>query len=324
MVSLAASTRGRDESYLRTHIVPTFGARSLATIDYAACQSWVNELSTRKAPATVVKAAQIMGKVMKTAVRAKVIPHNPMAEVLLPTITESEDVYLTPARVEALADAMDSVAPRYRALVWLGCYAGPRIGELLALRWTDLDFLRRTVTVSRKVIAITGAGLVEGATKTKAGRRTVTLPRRVVGRARAASQRVSLARTCVHVARGHPGPVRQPPAPALGSCGGPGGPRRLHLPRHAAHGSKPLGCRRRLGPGGREVGRTQLGGVHQEPLRPPFPGARRGAGRPAGGIHRRVNAHSGGLRGANPQILMCTRCAPAGCDEVGLTSLHPL
>jgi hypothetical protein len=71
MVSLAASTRGRDESYLRTHILPTFGARPLATIDYAACQSWVNELSTRKAPATVVKAAQIMGKVMKTAVRAR-------------------------------------------------------------------------------------------------------------------------------------------------------------------------------------------------------------------------------------------------------------
>lgn len=180
MVSLAASTRGRDESYLRTHILPTFGARPLASIDYASCQSWVNELSTRKAPATVVKAAQIMGKVMKTAVRAKVIPHNPMAEVSLPTITESEDVYLTPAQVETLADAMDSVAPRYRALVWLGCYAGPRIGELLALRWTDLDFLRRTVTISRKVIAITGAGLVEGATKTKAGRRTVTLPRRVV------------------------------------------------------------------------------------------------------------------------------------------------
>ncbi len=101
------------------------------------------------APATVVKAAQIMGKVMKTAVRARVIPHNPMAEVALPTITESEDIYLTPAQVEALADAMGSVAPRYRALVWLGCYAGPRIGELQALRWKDLDFLRRTVTISR-------------------------------------------------------------------------------------------------------------------------------------------------------------------------------
>lgn len=64
--------------------------------------------------------------------------------------------------------------------MWLGCYGGPRIGELLALRWSDIDGLRRTVTVSRKVVEVTGAGMVEGATKTKAGRRTVTLPRRVL------------------------------------------------------------------------------------------------------------------------------------------------
>ncbi len=36
------------------------------------------------------------------------------------------------------------------------------------------------MTICRKVIEVSGAGLVEGATKTKAGRRTVTLPRRVM------------------------------------------------------------------------------------------------------------------------------------------------
>lgn len=180
LVGLEPSTRVRDESYLRTHILPVFGGRPLATIDYTSCQTWVNELATRKAPATVVKAAQIMGKVMKTAVRAKRIPHNPMLDVSLPTVEESEDIYLTPAQVEALADAMGEVAPRYRALIWLGCYGGPRIGELLALRWNDVDFMRQTVTIFRKVIEVSGAGMVEGATKTKAGRRTVTLPRRVV------------------------------------------------------------------------------------------------------------------------------------------------
>jgi len=179
----------------------------------------------------VVKAAQIMGKVMKTAVRAKRIPHNPMAEVSLPTIVESEDIYLTPAEVEVLADAMTEVCPRYRALVWLGCYGGPRIGELLALRWTDLDFLRRTVTISRKVIEVTGAGMVEGSTKTKAGQRTVTLPRR--GRAGGAPLGVPLPRPGLHLALGRDGPGQQPPAPTVATSGGPGRRRRLHLPRHA-------------------------------------------------------------------------------------------
>ena len=180
MVGLEPSTRVRDESYLRSHILPTFGDRPLANIGYSDCQAWVNELSTRRAPATVVKAAQIMGKVMKTAVRSRRIANNPMAEVSLPTVTEPDDVYLTPAQVEMLADAMGEVGPRYRALVWLGCYGGPRIGELLALRWSDLDVLRRMVTISRKVIEVSGAGMVEGPTKTKAGHRTVTLPRRVI------------------------------------------------------------------------------------------------------------------------------------------------
>lgn len=103
-----------------------------------------------------------------------------MAEVSLPAIEESEDVYLTPAQVETLADAMAEVAPRYRALVWLGCYGGPASASCRRCVGRDPDFLRRTVTISRKAIDVTGVGLVEGSTRTKAGRRTVTLPRRVV------------------------------------------------------------------------------------------------------------------------------------------------
>lgn len=180
MVGLELTTRTRDESYYRTHIKPVFGDVALGDIDYADCQAWVNELDSRKAPATVVKAAQILGKILKVAVRAKHVGYNPMAEVDLPQIEESEDFYLTPAQVETLAESMTKVAPRYRALVWLGCYAGPRIGELAALRWSDFDELRRTVTITRKVVEVSGHGMVEGSTKTKAGRRTVTLPRGIV------------------------------------------------------------------------------------------------------------------------------------------------
>ncbi|MDP9389112.1 MAG: site-specific integrase [Actinomycetota bacterium] len=117
---------------------------------------------------------------MKLAVRSRVIAYNPMAEVERPRVEESEDVFLTAAQVEALADAMEKVGPGYRALVWVGCYAGPRIGELAALRWTDVDLDARTLSISRKVVEVSGHGMVEGGTKTNAGRRTVTLPRRVV------------------------------------------------------------------------------------------------------------------------------------------------
>ncbi|HEX2699215.1 MAG TPA: tyrosine-type recombinase/integrase [Acidimicrobiales bacterium] len=178
---LELTSQARDLSYLRTHILPVFGARPIASIDYTDCQIWVNDLATRRAAATVVKAAQIMSRVMRMAVRARVIAFNPMAEVERPKVHESEDVFLTAAQVEVLADAMEQVAPRYRALVWVGCYAGPRIGELAALRWSDVDLDNRTLSISRKVVEVSGYGMVEGSTKTKAGRRTITLPRRLVG-----------------------------------------------------------------------------------------------------------------------------------------------
>jgi integrase len=89
-------------------------------------------------------------------------------------------VYLTPAQIKDLVEAMDDVAPRYRTLVYVGCYSGPRIGELAALRLTDIDVLHRTVQITKKVVEVSGRGLMEGSTKTKAGRRTVTIPRLVV------------------------------------------------------------------------------------------------------------------------------------------------
>jgi integrase len=178
---LAPTSRVRDLSYLRTHILPAFGRVPIGTIDYSACQEWVNLLARRRAPATVVKAAQVLNKVFKTAVRARVIGYNPMTYVVLPRIEQGEDVFLTPKQIEALAHSMEQVAPRLRALIWVGCYAGPRIGELAALRWGDVDLTNRTISIVRKVVEVSGEGMVEGMTKTKAGRRTVTIPRGVAG-----------------------------------------------------------------------------------------------------------------------------------------------
>lgn len=102
--------------------------------------------------------------------------------------------------------------------IWLGCYAGPRVGELLALRWSDVDVLHRTVTICRKVIEVSGAGLVEGATKTKAGRRTVTSPRRVTTELEA--HRAALPSTALIFTSPGGAQVRagNPPPPVVGRC----------------------------------------------------------------------------------------------------------
>lgn len=53
---------------------------------------------------------------------------------------------------------------------------GLRRGELIALRWEDVDLEQRTLQVQRMMIQIPGRGLVFSPLKTQASRRTIILP----------------------------------------------------------------------------------------------------------------------------------------------------
>ena len=173
-VNLRQSTRARDESYARNHLLPLFGALPLSSIDHTAVATWVADLSASGlAPATVVKAAQIMGKTMGAAVDAGRIRNDPTARVKLPRIEHHEMRFLTPAEVATLADAID---PRYRALVLVGAYCGLRFGELAGLKRDRVDLLHRRIEVLEIVTEVRGRHYV-GPPKTRAGRRSVPVPR---------------------------------------------------------------------------------------------------------------------------------------------------
>lgn len=170
------STRARDASYLRTHILPTFGDRQLSSIGHLEVRGWVAELSTRKAPATVRLAAQMLTKIVATAVDAGLLANNPCDRVPLPSIEREEMRFLTPEEVARLADA---IAARYRALVLVGAYGGLRIGELAGLRRGRVDVLRSRVDVVETCVEISGH-ITFNQPKTRAGRRSLTLPRSVM------------------------------------------------------------------------------------------------------------------------------------------------
>jgi integrase len=110
---------------------------------------------------------------MGAAVDAGYVAQTPCRNVPLPKIEREEMRFLTPAEIITLADA---IRPLYRTLVLVGAYGGLRIGELAGLRRGRVDLLRGTVTVAEIVTEVEGK-LYFGLPKTRAGRRTVGLPR---------------------------------------------------------------------------------------------------------------------------------------------------
>jgi integrase len=173
VVDLRPSTFARDKDYLNRYIIPVFGELPLGDISVGRIRTWITDLNASGlAPATVVKAGQILSKVLRSAVEEGVMATNPCSAVRLPRVERTEMRYLSPAEVSRLADAID---PRYRAVVLLGAYGGLRAGELFGLRVPRLDLPAQRLDVVEQVIEVSG-NLHFGAPKTKAGRRSVPLP----------------------------------------------------------------------------------------------------------------------------------------------------
>jgi integrase len=173
VVGLRPSTIERDRGYFTRYLVPAFGSTPLARIDRAMVQTWIGELSSRLAPATVQKAGQTLHKIMGEAVAQRYIIENPAANIRYPKAARSKRLVLSPAEIERLTEAMD---PQYQALVPFLCFSGLRIGEAFALRVSDveLDKAPARVNVERTVVDLGTLHFHDP--KTDAGIRVVPLP----------------------------------------------------------------------------------------------------------------------------------------------------
>jgi integrase len=176
-VNLRPKTRTRNEMVFRLYVLPRFGAAPLDTITQREVRAWVTSLTGRGlSPATVHKAYQLFAKAMAAAVDGGMLAMTPCRGVPLPKVEQEEMRYLNPAEIACVAEA---IRPQYRALVFVGAYGGLRIGELAGLRRSRVDLVDGLVDVAETVVEVEGR-LLFGPPKTRAGRRRIRLPRRVV------------------------------------------------------------------------------------------------------------------------------------------------
>jgi integrase len=179
---------GRDErtterygELLRLHVLPTLGGLPLRQLTpthltdlYARLlqdgrRDGRGGLSAR----SVGHVHRALHRMLKQAVRWQLLARNPATDLELPTVPKAEMVTLTQEQARTLLDAAEA-RPWLHTLVLLGVATGARLGELLALRWADVDLDQGTVRIgwSRRIVG--GRMQVKGP-KTKAGVRTVAL-----------------------------------------------------------------------------------------------------------------------------------------------------
>jgi integrase len=110
-------------------------------------------------------------------VRDGLIPRNATEAVKPPQIRQEEIRPLTPEQVKTLFEA--AKGDRLEALYVLAVTTGLRQGELLGLKWDDVDMEAGTLQVRRTLTTAKG-GPVISPPKTRGSRRTVKLSQRAL------------------------------------------------------------------------------------------------------------------------------------------------
>jgi integrase len=142
-------TAKRIESLIKNHIEGTsLGARQLKSVLPSQAQAWVTDRSAHLAPSTLASVVSLVRSIYKAAIFDKLAFASPFAQVKLPTTEGERLVPLTVEQVRKLAFAMPD---RNIAMVITQAGLGLRVGELLALRVQDVDFLRREVRIEWQI-----------------------------------------------------------------------------------------------------------------------------------------------------------------------------
>lgn len=162
-------------SLLDTIVLPRWRDVPLRDVRYDDLQVWITGLSadgsvrfegTGLSASRVRQTHQLVGAVLKFAVRAKHLPANPADGMDLPRLPETEQRYLTHDQLHRVAVASGHL----RTLVLLLGYCGLRFGEAAALQVADVDVTARRIRVRRSVTYVRKTGLVEGPTKNHSSR----------------------------------------------------------------------------------------------------------------------------------------------------------
>jgi integrase len=148
------TTIGDYRSMLRRHIEPFFGARALERIDSDRIRAF---LAAKKkeglATKTVINQLVFLHGLFAFALKRDWVVANPVASVDRPRAVGADpDIhYLDLAEMEALLGAIpdDDFGATERALYLTAAMSGLRQGELVALRWTDVDWRASRIRVRR-------------------------------------------------------------------------------------------------------------------------------------------------------------------------------
>ena len=167
---------------LDKHLFPSLGSIRLQQLSVRDVEAfYAQKRNEGLSPSSIRVMHAVLRQALDHAVRSSLVVRN-VADAAKKALSRRNQREIHPL-TEAQAQAFIAAAKGHRleALFTMAIVTGMREGELLALRWSDLDLERGSLQVRRTVKRVRRHGLVEGPPKTSAGKRHIALSPFLVG-----------------------------------------------------------------------------------------------------------------------------------------------
>jgi integrase len=178
------------ERYVKNHVLHVFGTVKISKITPKMAQKAVNKWAEDLKVYKVL--LQYVVKMFDFAINLKMVKENPFKNVIRPKTKDAEEnkeiKFYTLDEVQKIMATLDKrvtttnpsnklyyfFAMLDQTFYRLLAFSGLRVGEALALTWSDIDFEDKTLTVNKN-LSQTKTGFVVSSPKTKSSNRTITL-----------------------------------------------------------------------------------------------------------------------------------------------------
>jgi len=172
-------TLSRNIAHYSNHVSPYFGSRVITTLLPMELERWQNDLLLRYKSSTVQKFRSILYSILDEAVKNAILQKNPLDKVTAPKVMfnlkyseeENPDPF-TADEMQTILDNANIYNRNYymRNVILLMFASGMRPGEIMSLQWFDIDFQRKTISITKT--RIRGK---DGPPKTKASYRVIDM-----------------------------------------------------------------------------------------------------------------------------------------------------
>jgi integrase len=141
--TLKPTTAHMYAEYVNKSLVPALGSVRLEHLRHEHVQAFVDDLTAGRGQTTVHRIHATLSSALADAVKQRRLTHNACQHVVLPKVERTERAVWTAAQAVAFLEhaATDRLANVFEVLIGTGL----RRGEVLALRWADIDIDARAV-----------------------------------------------------------------------------------------------------------------------------------------------------------------------------------